>query len=84
MRRRQQHQQVSARQTEVIQSAITNGLLSQLFAICSDSCRNDCTSATCGDGVIQSGEECDDGNNSNNDSCTNACKNARVSGICAD
>jgi cysteine-rich repeat protein len=44
----------------------------------SDDCRNDCTSALCGDGVVQVGEECDDGNSFNNDSCTNDCKNAKV------
>ncbi len=28
----------------------------------------------CGDGLVDTGEECDDGNRSNNDSCTNACR----------
>ncbi|MCK9360643.1 IPT/TIG domain-containing protein [Patescibacteria group bacterium] len=28
----------------------------------------------CGDGITDTGEECDDGNRSNNDSCTNACR----------
>jgi cysteine-rich repeat protein len=31
----------------------------------------------CGNGVQNSGEECDDGNNIDGDSCTNACKAAR-------
>ena len=36
----------------------------------------------CGDGVrvVSLGEQCDDGNNNNNDSCTNSCKKA----ICGD
>ncbi len=31
---------------------------------------------TCGDGVVDEGEECDDGNASNTDACLNVCKNA--------
>lgn len=31
------------------------------------------TLATCGDGTVQAGEECDDGNLVNNDACTNNC-----------
>jgi cysteine-rich repeat protein len=39
-----------------------------------DACRNNCRSASCGDGVVWLGvEECDDGNTSNTDSCTNMC-----------
>ncbi len=34
----------------------------------------------CGDGIVQSGEQCDDGNQSNTDSCTNVCKNP----VCGD
>ncbi len=30
---------------------------------------------TCGNGIPQTGEECDDGNLNNNDACTNVCKN---------
>jgi cysteine-rich repeat protein len=30
----------------------------------------------CGDGAVDPGERCDDGNTSNNDNCTNECKNA--------
>lgn len=30
--------------------------------------------STCGNGIVEPGEECDDGNRNNNDSCTNACK----------
>ena len=40
-----------------------------------DACRNNCTNAVCGDGVVESvlGEECDDGNAVPNDGCTD-CK----------
>jgi cysteine-rich repeat protein len=31
----------------------------------------------CGNGIVEEGEECDDGNNDNNDSCTNSCRNAK-------
>jgi cysteine-rich repeat protein len=34
----------------------------------------------CGDGHVDPGEECDDGNTNNNDSCTNACKR----NVCGD
>jgi len=34
----------------------------------------------CGDGVVDMGEECDDGNASNEDACTNAC----VANVCGD
>lgn len=36
--------------------------------------------STCGDGVVQTGEECDDANSVNEDACTNMCKNA----VCGD
>ena len=42
-----------------------------------DACLNTCTTASCGDGFVQTGvEECDDANGSNTDACTNACDNA--------
>ena len=31
----------------------------------------------CGNGAVEGGEECDDGNQVNTDTCTNACQNAR-------
>lgn len=33
--------------------------------------------SACGNGRLESGEECDDANHSNNDSCLNNCKRAR-------
>lgn len=36
------------------------------------SCRSNCT--YCGDGVVQSGEACDDGNTIETDSCNNSCQ----------
>ena len=36
-------------------------------------CRTDCTSAGCGDGIVDPTEECDDGNDVDDDGCTNAC-----------
>ncbi|MFT5356151.1 MAG: MYXO-CTERM domain-containing protein [Polyangiales bacterium] len=48
----------------------------------SDGCSNDCTRATCGDGITQPslGEECDDGNDFPRDACTGRC----VAAICGD
>lgn len=38
-------------------------------------CLDDCGgTGFCGDGVIQTGEECDDGNNVDDDECSNACR----------
>jgi cysteine-rich repeat protein len=34
---------------------------------------NDCA-PSCGNGVVETGEQCDDGNMVNNDACTNACR----------
>jgi cysteine-rich repeat protein len=47
-----------------------------------DGCSATCTleTATCGNGVKETGEQCDDGNASNTDACTNACRNA----VCGD
>jgi cysteine-rich repeat protein len=33
--------------------------------------------AICGNGVVEDGEDCDDGNNNDRDACTNQCTNAR-------
>ncbi|MEM6731090.1 MAG: DUF4215 domain-containing protein, partial [Myxococcota bacterium] len=47
-----------------------------------DQCRTDCTNARCGDGVVDTGEQCDDGNPFDGDGCTgcildaNACPGA--------
>jgi cysteine-rich repeat protein len=37
-------------------------------------CRTDCTVPTCGDGILDGGEVCDDGNRSNGDGCSSDCK----------
>ena len=50
---------------------------------CSASCEFDtsgCDDSVCGDGIQAPSEECDDGNTSNEDACTNACGNA----VCGD
>lgn len=38
-----------------------------------DACRTDCTVAGCGDNIIDTGEECDDGNNIDADGCQGNC-----------
>src|SRR5438876_8893584 len=42
-----------------------------------NACRTTCKLPGCGDGVMDIGETCDDGNTSNNDSCLNTCRLAR-------
>jgi cysteine-rich repeat protein len=37
-------------------------------------CRTNCTIPTCGDGIIDGGEVCDDGNNVSGDGCAADCK----------
>jgi MYXO-CTERM domain-containing protein len=38
-----------------------------------DACRANCLLPTCGDGVVDTGETCDDGNTTNGDGCENTC-----------
>ncbi|TNF32389.1 MAG: hypothetical protein EP329_10395 [Deltaproteobacteria bacterium] len=38
-----------------------------------DACREDCSAPRCGDGVQDSGERCDDGNDVEDDGCTGSC-----------
>ena len=38
-----------------------------------------CAAPSCGDGVVEPGEECDDGNTTNGDGCDNTCKFSCVS-----
>ncbi len=46
-----------------------------------DACRNNCSSAFCGDGVLWRGvEACDDGNDQDDDSCVQGC----VQAVCGD
>jgi cysteine-rich repeat protein len=39
-----------------------------------DGCSSTCKLETCGDGIKQAGEECDDHNNVNGDGCSSTCK----------
>ncbi len=39
-------------------------------------CKGDCTLNVCGDGYVASSEGCDDGNQVDDDGCSNACKSA--------
>lgn len=48
-----------------------------------DACRTSCTSASCGDGVVDTGEECDDGNRAACDGCDQVCR-SEVGGTCGD
>jgi cysteine-rich repeat protein len=42
-----------------------------------DACSNACTKNVCGNGRLDTGEACDDGNKNDNDGCTNQCMIAR-------
>jgi cysteine-rich repeat protein len=46
-----------------------------------DGCRMDCTVARCGDGVVDSGEQCDDGNTlDDRNGCSATCQNNSACG----
>src|SRR5262249_41998872 len=46
-----------------------------------DGCSVACTTSSgCGNGVVEAGEDCDDGNANNNDACRNGC----VANVCGD
>lgn len=47
---------------------------------CSSYDVSDCYIPGCGNGRVEGTEQCDDGNDNNNDACTNSCRNA----ICGD
>ena len=44
----------------------------------------DCRAPQCGDGVLDAGESCDDGNNRNGDCCTAFCEMLAVGSACED
>ncbi len=48
-----------------------------------DACRLTCVDATCGDSVIDTNEQCDDGNNANNDGCQANCSLPNNQGVLA-
>jgi cysteine-rich repeat protein len=49
-----------------------------------DACRTDCTFARCGDGALDTGEGCDDGNDDNTDSCPDGAGGTCVAARCGD
>jgi large repetitive protein len=48
------------------------------------SCGDSNSQGVCGDGHVDMGEECDDGNNVDGDGCSSTCKNEMVSARCGD
>jgi len=59
-------------------AACGTDLVTVAFTACSGKCLDgQCAPLTCGNGVLQSGEECDDGNGVNTDACSNSCTAAR-------
>ena len=49
----------------------------QMYDEDSISCAQDGCTPVCGNGVMEVGEDCDDGNLENSDACLNSCKNAK-------
>jgi len=49
-----------------------------------DACRPDCTAPVCGDGVVDSDEECDDRNYEDDDECRTTCEAARCGDLIVD
>lgn len=58
-----------------VRYACADDLASVVSEACEGLCIDgECAPATCGDGIENVGEECDDGNDSNADACTTACR----------
>jgi cysteine-rich repeat protein len=49
-----------------------------------DACRTNCMPARCGDGTLDTGEECDDGNATARDGCSPSCSSECGDGLCED
>jgi cysteine-rich repeat protein len=43
----------------------------------SSACRTNCTIPRCGDGILDGGEVCDDGNNRDGDGCAGNCRSLK-------
>jgi len=65
--------QLTGRHVEQCDNGTANGTAGNA---CSDSCHT----VTCGNGILEDGEECDDGNTTDTDGCTAACNFA----VCGD
>ncbi|MFO7181492.1 MAG: hypothetical protein DIU78_022500, partial [Pseudomonadota bacterium] len=54
-----------------------NDLLSTMVKECDERCIDGaCAPETCGNGKLEEGEECDDGNADNGDDCLSSCREA--------
>jgi cysteine-rich repeat protein len=67
-----------------VESTCGDGVLAATVEECDDGndqnddeCSNACTSARCGDGIVQTWESCDDGNEIDTDACLSTCQVAR-------
>lgn len=43
-----------------------------------------CTASMCGNGVVQSGEQCDDGNTASGDGCSSTCQSESITPVCGN
>ena len=58
-----------------------------LFLVCGAACgtnNGDDTGALCGDGIMDPGEQCDDGNRTGGDGCSSICTNETPQAACGD
>ena len=68
-------------QFETERTRTCNGDISVPADACTWNAWSDCLpQGSCGDGVVDVGEQCDDGNSDNNDGCTNVCQ----ANVCGD
>ncbi len=79
------------------QTYCTNGLVcgqagvpGPCVPVSGDGCSAACQNEYCGDGIVNNAdngvptEQCDDGNQNNNDACSNTCQIQLVAGVCGD
>ncbi len=66
----------------VVCDALDTSLDTGMFVAAFAGCKGDCdTTSWCGDGKVDEGEDCDDGNNTDGDGCDNTCK---LEAVCGD
>jgi cysteine-rich repeat protein len=71
----------TARTRTCVEYGHVGGVFPRTILACNFNGWSDCQPVGfCGDGHVDAGEQCDDGNTSNNDSCTNSCK----TNVCGD
>src|SRR6185312_13958997 len=57
---------------------------SLFFLACGGDGKQDNFNGVCGDGTVNTGEQCDDGNTSNGDGCSSTCQKESTPSTCGD